>query len=193
MYFTKKVMVFFAVVLFCAVPRVDACINLELNFGVVDNAEGRMLAEIISTIILERTGVKVGLHYFENSEKLAEAVKLKQIEIMVENTASALRLEGLPAADDADVNLEAVRSAFREKGLVWMKPFGFMKKTDSGITFHTASIVTREVLDKFPGLPRVLNKLVVIDDETRLQLLAEARNKKTRQVAKDFLIAKRFI
>jgi glycine betaine/choline ABC-type transport system substrate-binding protein len=190
----KRLLIVVVLVFACFLPRAEACINLELNVGVVDSAEGRMLAEIISTIILERTGVKVGIHYFSSSEELDEAVSQKKIEIMVENTTNALRLLNLPVESDPQKSLEAAKAVYkRDKGLFWMKPFGFLKKDDANGPSLTASIVTKEVLDKFPGLPRVLGKLTVIDDATRAQLLAEAKDKKTRRVAKDFLIAKRFI
>lgn len=172
--------------------KAPACTNFPISVGVVDSVEGDLLGHIVSTMITERSGVVVGIKYFKTPEELDQAVKKKEVEIIIENTANALRLLGKSPTQDSDENFMTTKIIYqRDKGLIWLKPFGFR----SGDGF-TSPVVSRSILDKFPALPRVLEKLSgAIVDETFSQLvnLVKDNNKKPRRVARDFLSDNRLI
>ena len=173
-----------------AAPAV-ACINVELNIGVIDSPQGRLMAEMISTLILERSGVRADLHYFKNAKELDEAAADKKVDILVEEVGQALAVLGEQSRGNAADDLMTVKILYkRDKGLIWLKPFGYEGK--DGIA---GMVVSKEILDKFPGMPRVLGKLSgAIDNATRDQLMQRvADGDKPAAVAKDFLVAKRFI
>jgi len=168
-----------------------ACTNVELNVGVVDSPEGRLLAEIVSTLILERSGVRADLHFFKDSSELDAAAAEKKVDILVEHVGPALSVLGETSRNDPDRDLMTVKILYkRDKGLIWLKPFGF--SDDSG---PAGMVVSKEILDKFPGMPRVLGKLSgAIDNATRDELLERVRRgEKPSKVAKDFLVKRRFI
>jgi len=186
-----KNIVFATVLLVFAVMPAMACINVELRVGLVDTPEGHLIADIVSILILERSGVKADISYYADSKELDQAAVDKQVDIMIENTNNAMAVLAQPLAEDLDQNIMTAKILYkRDKGLIWLKPFGY--RSDGGAN---GALVTKEILDKFPGMPRVLGKLSgAIDDATwsRLTGLVE-QGAKTSKVAKDFLVAKKFI
>jgi len=168
-----------------------SCINVELKLGVADNPGGHLIGDIVSTLVLERSGVKALITYYKDAKELDQAVADKQVDIMVENTANALAILGQPLKDDMAANIMTAKILYkRDKGLIWLKPFGY--GDDKGVY---GALVTKEILDKFPGMPRVLGKLSgAIDNKTWEELQAKVTaGGKTSKVAKDFLVAKKFI
>ena len=74
---------------------------------------------------------------------------------------------------DSDVNktYETVKAIYeKEKGLVWLKPFGFLHSQRESSPSYTAAVLRVEVLNNFPALPRVIGKLGnMLNDETHAQ------------------------
>lgn len=176
-------------------PSVEACVGRALNIGVVNSTEGQLLSDLISTLINERTGTTVHTKNYGSVNELYDAVKGKQVDILIENTSRALRLLNKPAEPNIKKAYELVKTQYeKEKGLVWFKPFGFTNSYGEGLSY-TAPVLKVEVLSNFPALPRVLEKLAgVINDETYTRLIKSIEaGGKSKKVARDFLKSKKII
>lgn len=166
----------------------DACVMKMLNVGVINSTEAQVLAEMLGALINERTGTTVSTKFYKNSQELYDAVKAKQVDIIIENTTRATHLLNLALDDNMHKAYDTVKAAYeKEKGLVWLKPFGFHP--------YTAPVLKTEVLNNFPGLPRVLEKLSgIINDEMHTKLIKSVESgEKPKKVARDFLKSKKLI
>ncbi len=190
----KKAITLIILALFFS-PAADACVGKVLNIGVLNSAEGRVLSEVLSALITERTGTTVTIKYFRSEQELYEAVRKEQADILIENTSRALRVLNKPPEADAKKAYEAVKAAYeKEKGIIWLKPFGFLK-SNGGLPSYTATLLRVAVLTNFPALPRVINKLGSgINDESYARLIKSVESGETpKKVARDFLRAKKLI
>ena len=177
-------------------PAAEACVGKVLNIGVVNSPEGQVLSEVLSTLITERTGTTVTIKFFRNEQDLYEAVRKEEVDISVENTSRALRVLNKPAEADAKKAYEVVKATYeKDKGMVWLKPFGFLNGNGRGTSSYTATILRSAVLTNFPALPRVINKLgSSINDESYARLIRSVQSgEKPKKVAKDFLKSKKLI
>ena len=177
------------------VPLADACVGKQLHIGVTNSAEGIVLAEMISTIVNERTGTTVSVRLFKDEQELYEAIKAKQVDIFIENTARAMQVLNKPAESDARKAYEVVKAVYeKELGLVWLKPFGFTN-SGAGAPTYTATILRVEVVTNFPALPRVIDKLgSAITEESHAKLVRSVEaGEKPKKVARDFLKSKKLI
>ena len=183
------IMVFFS-------GRADACVGKSLHIGVLNSAEGQVLSEILSTLITERTGTTVAVEYYKNIQELYDAVQAKKVDVTIENTARAMQLLKQPVEADPKKAYEYVKTAYeKERGMIWLKPFGFSRSTGVASPSYTATILRVDILSSFPVLPRVINKLgSAIDDEAYAKLIKSAEGgEKPKKVARDFLKAKKLI
>ena len=187
---------FFLVLLpFVLAPVSDACVGKVLNIGVVDSTGGQVLAEMVSAIITERTGTSVSVRFFHDAQTLDDALRVKQVDISIENTERAIHILNRQPESDINKTFETVKSAYeKEKGLVWLKPFGFLNANGASPT-HTAAVLRADILTNFPALPRVIGKLgTAINDETYARLVRSVESgEKPKKVARDFLKAKKLI
>jgi len=191
----KKAMILALMILFFP-PAADACVGKVLNIGVVNSPEGQVLSEVLSTLITERTGTTVTIKFFRNEQDLYEAVRKEEVDISVENTSRALRVLNKPAEADAKKAYDVVKATYeKDKGMVWLKPFGFLNGNGRGTSSYTATILRTAVLTNFPALPRVINKLgSSINDESYARLIKSVQSgEKPKKVAKDFLKSKKLI
>lgn len=192
-----KKTVFIIIMTLCFfLPKGHACVGKTLTIGVINTAEGQVLAEMISTLITERTGTAVNVALYENMQDLYDAVKITKVDISIENTARAMRLLNKPAEADVQKAYEIVKASYeKEKGLIWLKPFGFQKGGGDGAPSFTATILRNEILNNFPALPRLINKLgSSINDDMYTKLINSVESgKKPGSVARDFLKSKKLI
>jgi osmoprotectant transport system substrate-binding protein len=89
-----------------------------------------------------------------------------------------------------------VKTAYeKERGIIWLKPFGFSHSSGTVSPSYTATILRVDILNNFPVLPRVINKLgSTIDNETYAKLIKSAESgEKPKKVARDFLKSKKLI
>ena len=191
----KKVLLML-VLLFICLRQADACVGKTLYIGLVDSAEGQVLSEILSTMVNERTGTTVKTRYYKNTRDLYDAVSAKQVDMLIENTTTALQIIDKPADSDLQRTYETVKSMYeKNKGLVWFKPFGFLKGGGGPGHSYTAPVLKVEVLNNFPALPRVVGKLSgTISDETYARLIKSVESgEKANKVARDFLKSRKLI
>ena len=171
-----------------------ACVGRILSIGIVDTINEKLLAELISVLINERTGTTVNVKIFESSEEIYLAVKKEEIGIVIENTDNALGMLNISKSGSTEGDYKVSKKEFRErKNLVMLKPFGSMPD-DRNQKYYSA-VISEDVLINFPALPRVINKLKNILNDKRIgKVIKSARSgKKTRRVARDFLKKKKLI
>lgn len=193
----RKIFFFlFITVLFAFTRQPDACVGKILNIGVVNSSEGQLFAEMLYILINERTGTTVNVRFYKNAQELYEAVKVNQVDISIENTTRAMHILNKPVEVDVKKAYEVVKTTYeKEKGLVWLKPFGFLNGNGGEHPSYTAAILRVEVLNNFPALPRVINKLgSIINDEMYTKLIKSVESgEKPKKVARDFLKSKKLI
>jgi len=173
-------------------PTAHGCTSFPIHLGAVDSPHNRILVEMIATIITERSGVVVGISYFEGSPALYEAVDQKKVHLIIEDTTTALGLLHKSVAAEQAKNLETAKSLYKqEKAMIWLEPFPALARQNAAL----APVITSAVLTEFPALPRLLKKLAgtVTGDDFAKLLAAVDSGQKPRSVAKEYLAAKRLI
>ena len=191
----KKSILIMAMLAFLA-PKADACVGKVLHIGVINSSEGHVLAEVLSSLINERTGSTVAIQFYHDEQELYEAVKVKQVDISIENTTRAMQVLNRPAEGDVNKAYEVVKTSYeKEKGLVWLKPFGFLHSNGAPASSYTAAVLRVEILNNFPALPRVIGKLGnILNDETYAKLIKSVESgEKPKKAARDFLKSKKLI
>jgi len=176
--------------------QADACVGKTLNIGVVKSAEGQILAELISSLVNERTGTTLTIKYYQNEHDLYAAVSNKQVDLLIENTSRAQRLLNQPLESDPKKAFDMVKTAYeRDKGLIWLRPFGYLNGNGAGTSSYTSTILRVEVLNNFPVLPRVVDKLgSTINDDAFARLIKSVESgEQPKKIARDFLKSKKII
>jgi osmoprotectant transport system substrate-binding protein len=191
----KKFIVIMMLLAFVS-SKAHACVGKILHIGVVNSSEGQVLAEMLSSLINERTGSTVAIQFYHDEQELYDAVKVKQVDISIENTTRAMRVLNRPEEGNADKAYEVVKATYeKEKGLIWLKPFGFMHGNGGAPASYTAAILRVDVINNFPALPRVIGKLgSTLNDETYSRLIKSVESgEKPKKAARDFLKSKKLI
>lgn len=176
-----------------------ACVGRKLQVGYRNYTEQAILAEMLATIIRERTGTSVGLKSFRSTKAAYRAIAAGEIQVFVEYTGIGLRdvLGGVPRGSEQEV-YRSVKKAYEQVyNLIWLKPFGYRttykfyrKDIKAGIPLEAAPIVRKETLKKFPALARLINQLSgKIDDKTIAELIArvDENGERPENVAGKFL------
>ncbi len=193
---TMKKAVFILMVLMLIVPAVFACVGKTLTIGVIDSTEGKVFAEMLSTLVNERTGTTINIKFFDKSQDIYESVSKQDVDIAIENTTRAMHVLNMPQEDDIKKAYKIVKATYeKEKGLIWLKPFGFTKAGSGEPPAYTATILRMDILNNFPALPRLFNKLgSKINDATYTKLIKSVESgEEPKRVAKDFLKSKKLI
>lgn len=165
-----------------------ACVGRTLHIGVPDSPHERLLAEMMSLVISERTGTAVKVQVYRDSRELYGAVKKGNVNLLVENPERALEVLGKPREAGGTSAREMIKSAYRATlNLAWLEPFGG--------TPQYSPVLTVETLSNYPALPKLLAKLAgVLTNDTYARLLkASDSSDKTRKAARDFLKSKKLI
>jgi glycine betaine/choline ABC-type transport system substrate-binding protein len=175
--------------------RSEACVGRILSIGIVDSVNEKLLAELISVLINERTGTTVNIKVFDDFGDIYDAVKKEEIGVVIENTDHAMSMLNMPKNEDEKKDYDISKAEFKEKlSLTMLKPFGFIAGEDDKKGYYSA-VVTEDVLINFPALPRVINKLKNITADKRFnKVLTSVRTgKKGKRAARDFLKKKKLI
>jgi len=178
----------------------QACVGRILYIGAVETTASKTMAEMLVILINERTGTNVKIRYFDNENELYQAFKSDdeeaRVDIIVENTADAMTFLDKNRLADPDQEYLEAKKIYEEKlNVIWLKPFGFRNYKGEDAPTVSAPLIRNDVLTNYPLLPRILTKLSgAIDDKTFTQMTTEvASGEKAKNVAKDFLKAKKFI
>lgn len=180
------------------VPSAHACVGRILYIGALDTSESKLMAELLVTLINERTGTNVKIRFANNRNELYASFKThdenSRVDIIIENTAEAMTQLHKPRLKDPSQEYNEAKKLYeKDLDLIWLSPFGFK----SGIASDSISapILRLDVLNNFPLLPRILNKLSgAIDTPTYNILMGKIKSgDKPKNVAKDFLRERKFI
>lgn len=144
-------------VLLAIVPASRACVGRILYIGAVDTPESKLMAELLVTLINERTGTNVKIRFTNNRNDLYTAFKThdenSRVDIIVENTADAMaHLQRSRLANPEQEYAEIKKLYEKELEVVWLTPFGF-KSGKGPVQALSAPLIRQDVLTNFPLLP----------------------------------------
>lgn len=164
-----------------------ACVGKTIHLG-ISSANERLMAEMASLMITERTGSSVKIDVYKDSKALYEAVKQGKVNIIMENTDRAQEVLGKTKASVPAMGIDVIKSEYRKSmNLTWLNVFGAAPQY--------APVLTGDTLSNYPALPKLLNKLAgVLSNDTYPRLLKSVESDdKAKKVAKDFLKGKKLI
>jgi osmoprotectant transport system substrate-binding protein len=179
----------------------QACVGKTLVIGTVNSPNLVVTAEMMSILITERTGTTVVVKYYDAFPACYEAVKKGEVDIILDYTGRCyVDVLGKAPEGDAGKVFSAVKEAYqRDMNLVWLEPFGFSDQgvVKGGVPAMAAPVVRKDTLNKFPALPRVINKLAgKLDNDTMGRMAAESgqgANGKAKKVTRKFLKERKLI
>ena len=181
--------------LFLFAGPAHSCVGRILNISVNDTPEQKVVGQLLATYITERTGTTVNLVMAADGASPEDQVKDCKAEIFINYLDQGLA-EIDPGKKDVDPQ-EAYglvkRSFFDKFQMVWLKPLGYRgplaDNTGEQKNGSLAVVVTtQQVLDRFPVLDRVINKLSGrVDAQTVQKLIQESEGKGSIAVVKSYL------
>ncbi|RII26165.1 MAG: hypothetical protein CXR31_10685 [Geobacter sp.] len=181
----KQVISWCLVVLILAVATISsACVGKTIHLGVTNAASERLLAEMASLLISERTGSSVKIDVYKDSKELYNALRQGSVNVIFENTGRAAEIVGKPK----DSTYDQIKSEYKTKlNLTWLEQIGGSLKF--------APVLTADTLANYPALPKLLNKLSgALVNDTYAKLLKSAESsEKSKKTAKEFLKGKKLI
>jgi glycine betaine/choline ABC-type transport system substrate-binding protein len=171
----------------------QSCVGRILTVSVNDSIEQKLMGQLLATYITERTGTTVNMTTALDVTTSEKQIKECKADIFI-NYLNA----GLAGIKDADASGNAqeayglVKQYYNDKfEMVWLKPLGYkgpLAVQDEKSRSLAIPVTTREVLNRFPVLDRVINKLGGrIDEGTLQQLIQQAESKEILEVVKEFL------
>ena len=179
---------------FLIAPAAQGCVGRILYIGSLDTNSDKILAELLVVLINERTGTNVKLRYFDDNQKLYDALKSsdenEKVDIIVEDTISAAKMLNFKTSSDLNADYAAIKDSYEKKyDLVWLNPFAFKNLEVTIDPSISSALIRRDILTNFPLLPRVINKLAgAVTDATYMEMLSRVNSgEKPNNVAKDFL------
>lgn len=166
------------------VSLTNACVGRTVHLGISNSTNERLLAELASLLIIERTGSTVQIDVYKDSTELYKAIKQGNVNVFFENPLHAAEVVG----KSKDFTYDQIKREYKIKlNLTWLEQFGGSMKY--------VPVLTAETLSTYPALPKLLNKLsVALANDTYTKLLKSVESaEKTKKVARDFLKGKKMI
>lgn len=196
--FLLNLVVVTVVCLGMTVSIASACVGKSLIVGALDSPQQKVLAEMLSILISERTGTSVKVVPVDDHQNAHEALLRADLDMYIEYTgiSQVVLLKDQPIADSKAL-FQSVKDRYnQELNLVWLQPFGFSatELAPAGTVADAAPVVRKDTLKKFPALARLINKLGgTIDAATMDELEKASSGGNSREVARSFLKKNRFI
>ena len=179
----KKIIILCVLVSMVATVHLSfACVGRTVHLGISNAPNEKLLAEMASLLIIERTGSTVQIDVYKDSTELYNAIKQGNVNFFFENPSRAAEMVG----KSKNSPLTQIKSAYRTKlNLTWL---------ELGAT-NFAPVLTVETMAIYPALPKLLNKLSgALANDTYAKLLKSVESgDKAKKVAKDFLKGKKLI
>ena len=178
-----------------AIPG-QSCVGRILTISVNGSIEQKIIGQLLATYITERTGTTVNMMTGLDVKASEEQIKQCTADIFINYLNVGLAdIDGTDKGANAQEAYGLVKQYYGEKfDMVWLKPLGYkgplLKDTENAAVNASLAIpvTTREVLNRFPVLDRVINKLGGrLDERTLRQLIMETETKEIPVVVKDFL------
>lgn len=177
-----------------------ACVGRTLYIAALETPAEKVMAEMLATLINERTGTTIQIRYFASLDEIYSALRSneeeKRADILIEDTIDAMTVLKKEVSQSPDTDFITAKELYeKDLGVIWLNPFGFSNSKGETIQSISAPLVRRDVLTNFPLLPRILNKMAgVITNTVYSDLLQEVdKGGKAKTVAKDFLKKKKLI
>lgn len=165
-----------------------SCVGKVLYIGIPNAPAEQLLAELVATLVTERTGTTVKIVPFKEMRDVYAAVKKGEIGLVIENRDRAFEILGKPREANAKTAQEIVRREYQKTlNMVWLEPMGG--------TPPYSPVISTDTLTSLPALPKLLNKLsgVLTDDSYSKLVKAAKSDSKPKKTAREFLKAKRLI
>ena len=183
-------------------PKTMPCIGRLLSLGITGNEDQKVMAEILSVLISESTGTKVNIIEFHTLEECREAMKKEELDLYVDYVYSGLISINSETIQDENSGKAYSRAKhlFAQKfSFIWLKPFGYDNpkalpenaKGTKNTPNQAVCVARKKVLNRFPILPRLINKLknkIPNDTLTKLE-----QSKDLKDAVKAFLEEKKLI
>ena len=170
--------------LLAVIQTSSACVGRTVHLGITTATNERLMAELASMLIIERTGSTVQIDVYKDSTALYNSIKQGNVQVFFENTSRAAEMVG----KSKDASFDQIKSEYRKKmNLTWLDQFG------SPVRY--APVLAAETLATYPALPKLLNKLSgALPNDTYARLLKTVESPdKAKKIAKDFLKGKKLI
>jgi len=181
----KQIISWCLVVAILAVVSISsACVGKTIHLGISNASSERLLAEMASLLITERTGSSVKIDVYKDSKELYNAVKQGEVNVIFENPSRGAEVVGKPK----DSSYDQVKSEYKAKlNMTWLEPIGGSLKF--------APVLTADTMANYPALPKLLNKLSgALTNDTYAKLLKSVESdEKSKKTAKEFLKGKKLI
>ncbi|MEW5804734.1 MAG: glycine betaine ABC transporter substrate-binding protein [bacterium] len=159
-------------ILICSLPpKATSCVGRILSLGIANTEDQKVMAEMMSVLISESTGTKVNVVSFKTLDECREAIRKGELDLYVDYVCSGLldvlNGEKVQIADFHKAYSTVKHMSDKRFSLIWLKPFGYENASIlkaapewlSGIPNQAVCVARREVLNRFPILPRLINKL----------------------------------
>ena len=176
----------------------SACVGRTITIGSKPTPQQELLAQILAVLITERTGTTVKIVNLDSTAAAHQALMRADVDMYVEYTGiGQMEVLGKEAIADPSELYQAVKAAYaQDLNLVWLERFGFEESrvAPSGASAQAAPVVRRDTLQKFPALPRLLNRLGgLVDNDTMRDMETQLGSKSPQEVAREFLRGNRLI
>ncbi len=178
-----------------AIPS-QSCVGRILTVSTNESIEQKLMGQLLATYITERTGTTVNIITAADVDVCEEQIKQCKADIFINYLNVGLaNIYGTAAAGEDQEKYGLVKQHYIETfDMVWLKPLGYKGPVinDNGEESSQVSlaipVTTREVLNRFPVLDRVVNKLGGrIDRRTLQRLIEAAKTDEPESVVRKFL------
>lgn len=174
----------------------QACVGRILTISVNDTIEQKVVGQLLATYVTERTGTTVNMVIVSAGTSNDELIKNAKVDIVLNYLNVGLsNIEGAVNTGENQKTYGLVKQYYIDTfDMVWLRPLGYdgplLDATDAAQESVSLAVpvTTREVLNRFPVLDRVINKLGGrLDARTLQRLIKETETKEIAVVVKNFL------
>ncbi len=172
------------------------CVGRILTVAIDNSVDQKVVGTVLAIFINERTGTTVDLIPCKDISSCKDMVKNGDADIFIDYIGQAsLEIGDASKASSPQEIYSLVKQYFLHNySMVWLKPFGYhgplgtLPKPGFGQGSLAAPVTSSRVLDQFPILDRVINKLSgKLDDECLKKLVQDSKAGDNETVIKKFL------
>ncbi len=201
----QKITLLFAgcmILLYAFALPAQSCVGRILTLSIDDTPEQKLVGQLLATYITERTGTTVNLTTVLDVKASEDLIEQCKADIFLNYIKVGMAgMENADTAADTQESYSLVKQYYLEKNnMVWLKPLGYKGPLQNAAVTNTGNVslavpvTTKDVLDRFPVLDRVINKLSGrVDDRTIQQLMQKAETDGIEVAVKGFLKAQNLI
>ena len=173
-----------------------SCVGRILNLAVNSSPDQQTVGSVLAVFINERTGTTVNLKSCSDIQECQDMVEKGDADMFISYTGPAISaITGKRQGNTVQETYSLVKQYFINKySMIWLRPFGYHGPVDQHLQPDSvkdslaAAVITRKVLNKFPVLDRVINKLSGrIDDTVLKELVQSSDSGKDKAAIKKFL------